>query len=130
MTKMWSESPLRVSGSYSTADVEALDNIRSTHDCTFYLEKVCRAGIPVCCPFKIVHPYNSHIYISHGALEFVIGSSLFRWVYILFIVGDKLPTLAFQSPQITCVIEFWKLPRVSSMRLLVTISSTLLFCKF
>jgi hypothetical protein len=104
--------------------------MRSTHDFTFYLEKVWRAGIPGCCPFKIFQLYSSQRSNSHGALPFVVGSSLFLCTCTLFIVGDKLPTLAFQSPQITWVIEFWKLPRMSSIRLLVTVSSTLLFYRF
>jgi hypothetical protein len=130
MTRMWSDSPLRISGSYSTSDVDVLDKMRSTHDLTCYLENVWRAGIPGCCPFRIFHPYSSHRSISHGALPFVVGSSLILCICVLFIVGDKLPTLVFQSPQITCVIEFWKLPRMSSMRLLVTDSSTLRFYRF
>jgi hypothetical protein len=127
---MWSDRPLRVSGSYSTSDVEVFDKMRSTQDRTFPLENVWRAGIPGCYPFNMLHPCSSHHSITHGALPFVVVSSLILGICILSMVGDKLPTLAFQSPQITCAVECWKHPRMSSIKLRVTVSSTPLFYKF
>jgi hypothetical protein len=129
MTNIWSDSPLSVSGSYSTSDVEVFDKIRSTQDLSCPLVKVWRAGIPGCYPFKILQPYNSHLPIIHCALLLVIGSSVFLGICMSSIVGDKAPTLEFQSPQIIYAIDCWKLPRTSSIRLRVTFSSSPRFYK-
>jgi hypothetical protein len=64
---------------------------------------VLQAEGPGYLPFRMCHPYCSHISMSHGARLLVCGSSLLRGMVISFIVGDMSATRAFQSPHTTYV---------------------------
>ena len=98
--------PFRVSGSYSTPDVDMFERRRSIQDRAAPLSNVQRAGMPGCFPLRIYQPCSLHLSISHGALLFVVVSSLFLGICISSMVGDNSPTRAFQSPQITCAVCF------------------------
>ena len=101
---VWSDSPFSVSGSYSTPEVDVLDRRRSIQDLSFPLAKVWRADGPGCAPFRMFQPYNSHNSISHVALLLVVLSSLCLEMEMSFIVGDRSPTRAFQSPPTTWAV--------------------------
>jgi hypothetical protein len=71
---------------------------------TLPLSNVWRASGPGYYPFKILHPYNSHLSITHGALLFVVLSVLWRGMLMSSMVGDNSPILAFQSPHMTWAV--------------------------
>jgi hypothetical protein len=58
--------------SYSTRLVCSVDNIRSIHDFFRPCSYVKRAGGPGYIPFKMYHPFASHVSMIHFALGFVI----------------------------------------------------------
>jgi hypothetical protein len=113
-TKTWSDMAFNVVVSYSTRLVCSVDNIRSIHDFFSPCSYVYRAGGPGYIPFKMYHPFSSHVSIIHFALVLVVVSSLSLYMAVSPIVGCIVPTRAFQSPQATERECGGMFPRMSS----------------
>jgi hypothetical protein len=111
----WSERPLRVAASYYTGYLAFVARIRSIQDRCVPLQNVFGAGVPGYIPFKMCQPHCSHVYMTHGALEFSCLSILLRGIVISSIVGDNSPILAFQSPHMTALVCLRMWLRVSSI---------------
>jgi hypothetical protein len=74
---------------------------RSIHDSLEFLEKVNLAGGPGYRPFRMYHPFCSHVVITHSVLVPVSLSRLFLGIAVSPIIGDRSPIRAFQSPHTT-----------------------------
>jgi hypothetical protein len=72
--RVWSDSPFNISLSHSTLYCAVLDMIKSMQDLSVPLWKVWHAIGPGYSPFRMCHPYSSHVAMSHGALVHVILS--------------------------------------------------------
>jgi hypothetical protein len=116
ITMMWSESPLSVSGSYSSCWVGSDAIIRSMHDYPVPRANVWMAGGPGWRPFSICQPCISHKAISHGALGPIIGSKLTLGMSVSPICGCKFPILVFQSPHMSDWECYGMALVISSMR--------------
>lgn len=123
-TSEWSDRPTKVVWSYSIVCFTLLESIRSMQDPVAPRVNVLQADGPGYAPFKMCQPYNSHKAMSHGARQFVCGSSLIRGIVISSMVGDRSATRVFQSPHITCTACCGMHPSISSMWLRATSSST------
>jgi hypothetical protein len=128
ITNTWSERPFNVVGSYVMLLEDWFVMIRSMHDESSPLLNVLQAGGPGCRPFRIFHPYCSHMSRSQGARWLVCISSLNLVVESSPRVGDRFAMRVFQSPHITMVSLCGNPPIISSTMLLVTVSSIPLRC--
>ncbi len=123
MTTIWSDKPDIVASSYITLCTAVFDITKSIHDPELPLLNVLHARGPGYMPFRMCHPYNSHISMSHGALVFVILSTLFLGIFKSSISGESSPTRVFQSPHIIYVAWCGIHPSISSTQLLAIYSS-------
>jgi hypothetical protein len=128
--RVWSDSPFNISVSHSTRCTDLLDMIRSMQDLSFPLWKVWHAIGPGYSPFRMCHPYSSHVAMSQGALVHVILSWLFLIVWVSSIVGVNVPTRVFQSPQMTWSAFCGRSSRISYINYLVSSSSMPLLLRF
>jgi hypothetical protein len=100
-------------GSHSILSVVTFDKIRSIHDLSFPRWNVLHATGPGYIPFNMCHPNISHTSMSHGALLHVILSALRLENMVSSMFGDRVPTLVFQSPHITCISSLGKFSTMS-----------------
>ena len=128
--RVWSDSPFNISVSHSILCIDLLDMIKSMQDLSFPLWKVWHAIGPGYSPFRMCHPYNSHVAMSQGALVHIILSWLFLFILVSSIVGVNVPTRVFQSPHMTWISFRGRSSSISYINYLVSSSSMPLLVRF